>query len=166
MKRGAGSRVIPFTAAPTLFHAGLATRLGEVALKTLDEYAPDAFAFARAIGLPGAGPLPKSGKLSTVAERRFVKFPEKLRHENRAAWLAQTVYMRVLEKLRREPVEDFRIDFEDGYGNRPDEEEDQHAKLGAEELARGLGQGSLPPFVRNPDQAVLPELRDRAIRSL
>ena len=41
------------------------------------------------------------------------------------------------EKLRREPVEDFRIDFEDGYGNRPDAEEDQHAKLAAEEVARG-----------------------------
>jgi hypothetical protein len=26
------------------------------------------------------------------------------------------VYQRVVEKLRREPVEDFRIDFEDGYG--------------------------------------------------
>ena len=37
------------------------------------------------------------------------------------------VYDRVVEKLKREPVEDFRIDFEDGYGNRPDEEEDGHA---------------------------------------
>jgi hypothetical protein len=34
--------------------------------------------------------------------------------------LAAPVYSRVIEKLKREPVEDFRIDFEDGYGNRPD----------------------------------------------
>ena len=34
---------------------------------------------------------------------------------------------RVVAKLEREPVEDFRIDFEDGYGNRPDAEEDGHA---------------------------------------
>jgi len=30
------------------------------------------------------------------------------------------------------PSKDFRIDFEDGYGNRPDAEEDQHAKIAAE----------------------------------
>ena len=45
-----------------LFHAGLAKRLGELALKALAEYAPDAFTFARAAGLPGAETLPKSGK--------------------------------------------------------------------------------------------------------
>ncbi len=107
-----------------------------MALATLEEYAPDAFTFARAIGLPGAGALPKSGKQAAAAERLFAKSPEKLRLENRAAWLAQTIYSRVLEKLQREPVEDFRIDFEDGYGNRPDAEEDRHAKLAAEEVAQ------------------------------
>src|SRR6266849_1447972 len=52
----------------------------------------------------------------------FRAAPEKLRKENRAAWLALAVYARVLEKLQREPVEDYRIDFEDGYGNRSDAE--------------------------------------------
>jgi hypothetical protein len=149
-----------------LFHAGLAKRLGELALKTMDEYAPDAFTFARAAGLPGCEALPRSSKQASAAEKRFAKFPEKFRQENRAAWLALTVYGRVLEKLQREPVEDFRIDFEDGYGNRPDEEEDQHAKLAAEELARGLGQGSLPPFIGIRVKPFSPELRDRAIRPL
>jgi citrate lyase beta subunit len=149
-----------------LFHTGLARRLGDVALRTMEEYAPDAFTFARAIGLPGAGALPRSGKLVTATERRFAKSPEKLRHENRPAWLAHTIYGRVLEKLQREPVEDFRIDFEDGYGNRPDEEEDQHAKLAAEEVARGLGQGSLPPFIGIRIKPFSPELRERAIRTL
>jgi hypothetical protein len=107
-----------------LFGADLAERLGEVARATLEEYAPDAFTFARALGLPGAENLPRSAKKAGEAQRRFAKFPEKLRHENRAVWMAQTVYARVLEKLGREPVEDFRIDFEDGYGNRPDAEED------------------------------------------
>ena len=37
--------------------------------------------------------------------------------------LAEVVTARVREKLEREPVEDFRIDFEDGFGNRPDDEE-------------------------------------------
>src|SRR4029077_10725958 len=103
-----------------LFRAGISRRLGDVALATLEEFAPDAFTFARAIGLPGAGALPKSGKQVASAERRFAKSPDKLRRENRAAWMAQSIYSRVLEKLQREPVEDFRIDFEVGYGNRPD----------------------------------------------
>ena len=80
--------------------------------------------------------------------------------------MAQTVYARVLEKLRREPVEDFRIDFEDGYGNRPDAEEDQHARLAAEEVARGLSEGSLPPFIGIRLKPFSPELRDRSIRTL
>jgi citrate lyase beta subunit len=149
-----------------LFRAGISRRLGELALASLEEFAPDAFTFARAVGLPGAAELPKSGKQSAVVERQFAKNPEKLRLENRAAWMAQTVYARVLEKLRREPVEDFRIDFEDGYGNRPDAEEDQHARLAAEEVAGGLSEGSLPPFIGIRLKPFSLELRDRSIRTL
>ncbi len=149
-----------------LFRAGLAARLGEVALGTLAEYARDAFTFARAAGIAGFENLPKSAKQIKTMERQFVKFPEKLRQENRAAWLAQTVYARVLEKLGREPVEDFRIDFEDGYGNRPDHEEDEHAKLAAQEVALGLKQGRLPPFIGIRIKPFSPELRARSIRTL
>ncbi len=149
-----------------LFRAGIARRLGDLALAALEEYAPDAFTFARAVGLPGAETLPKSGKHAAAAERLFAKSPEKLSRENRGAWLAQTIYGRVREKLQREPVEDFRIDFEDGYGNRPDEEEDQHAKLAAGEVARGLNEGSLPPFIGIRIKPFSPELRDRSIRTL
>ena len=149
-----------------LFRAGISRRLGDLALASLGEFAPEAFTFARAIGLPGAGALPKSGKQAAAAERQFAKAPEKLRLENRAAWMAQTVYRRVLEKLQREPVEDFRIDFEDGYGNRPDAEEDQHAKLAAEEVAKGLSEHTLPPFIGIRLKPFSPELRDRSIRTL
>jgi len=149
-----------------LFRADISRRLGELALATLGEFAPDAFAFARAVGLPGANALPKSGKQEVAARRQFAKSPEKLRLENRAAWMAQTIYSRVLEKLQREPVEDFRIDFEDGYGNRPDAEEDQHAKLAAEEVAKGLSEGLLPPFIGIRLKPFSPELRNRSIRTL
>src|SRR5579863_7081477 len=149
-----------------LFRAGLSRRLGDLALATLGEFAPDAFTFARAIGLPGAAALPKSAQQAAAAERQFAKSPEKLRRENRASWMAQIIYSRVLEKLQREPVEDFRIDFEDGYGNRPDAEEDQHAKLTAEEVARGLSESSLPPFIGIRLKPFSPELRDRSIRTL
>ncbi len=80
--------------------------------------------------------------------------------------MALAVYTRVLEKLRREPVEDFRIDFEDGYGNRPDAEEDQHAQLAAGEVAIGIAEGSLPPFIGIRLKPFSPELRGRSIRTL
>ena len=149
-----------------LFRAGISKRLGEVALRTVEEFAPDAFTFARALGLPGAEALPKSGKQAAAVERQFAKSPEKMRIENRPAWMAQTIYRRMLEKLQREPVEDFRIDFEDGYGNRPDEEEDQHAKLAAEEVAKGWSEKSLPPFIGIRLKPFSLELRARSIRTL
>ena len=149
-----------------LFHADISRRLGEGALAALAEFAPDAFSFARAIGLPGAATLPKTGKAAAAAERQFAKSPEKLRQGDRPAWLAQKIYSLVLEKLRREPVEDFRIDFEDGYGNRPDAEEDRHATLAAQEVAKGFAMGSLPPFIGIRLKSFSPELRDRSIRTL
>jgi len=149
-----------------LFRAGTARRLGDLALAALKEYAPDALSFARAVVLPGATALPKSRKQEAALARRFAASPRKLRQENPAAWLAYAVYMRVVEKLQREPVEDFRIDFEDGYGNRPDEEEDHHAGLAAEETARGLSEGSLPPFLGIRIKPFSAELRDRSIRTL
>jgi citrate lyase beta subunit len=61
--------------------------------------------------------------------------------------IADAVHARVVEKLDREAVEDFRIDFEDGYGNRPDAEEDAHAVTAADEVAKGLAARTLPPFL-------------------
>ena len=77
-----------------------------------------------------------------------------------------TVYQRVLEKLSREAVEDFRIDFEDGYGNRPDEEEDGHAVSAAEEVAKGMASKSLPPFIGIRIKPFTEEQKNRAIRTL
>ncbi|MBK7539556.1 MAG: phosphoenolpyruvate kinase [Myxococcales bacterium] len=76
------------------------------------------------------------------------------------------VYERVVEKLGREPVEDFRIDFEDGYGNRADEEEDGHAASSALEVARGLAAGVLPPFLGIRIKPLSRELAPRSIRTL
>lgn len=52
-------------------------------------------------------------------------------------WLAYSVYNKIIQKLVTEPVEDFRIDFEDGFGNRPDDEEDDTAVTAANELVIG-----------------------------
>src|SRR3954464_5000639 len=80
--------------------------------------------------------------------------------------LAAKVYARVQEKLRREAVEDFRIDFEDGYGNRPDAEEDGHARQAAEETAKGLEQGTVPPFLGIRIKTFSAEMGPRSLRTL
>src|SRR5213075_660882 len=92
--------------------------------------------------------------------------PDTVRIDHNAAWLAHTIYARVHEKLKREPVEDFRIDFEDGYGNRPDTEEDGHAESAAIEVAKAMAAGSLPPFIGIRIKPFNEELRARSIRTL
>ncbi|HEY4572715.1 MAG TPA: phosphoenolpyruvate kinase, partial [Thermoanaerobaculia bacterium] len=89
-----------------LFKADIASWLGSLALRALEEYASTPADLAAAVGL----------------------------RED----LSATIHARVIERLRREPVEDFRADFEDGYGNRPDAEEDGHAEAAAREMAAGL----------------------------
>ena len=80
--------------------------------------------------------------------------------------LAETIHARVKDKLRREPVEDFRIDFEDGYGYRSDAEEDGHAASAAAEMARGLAEGALPPFCGIRIKSLSAELAPRGLRTL
>src|SRR5262245_43299118 len=72
----------------------------------------------------------RSAALATLAAHPPVPFPESLRE-------------RVMAKLDREPIEDLRIDFEDGYGVRDDVEEDSAARAAAEALRAG----PMPPFV-------------------
>jgi citrate lyase beta subunit len=79
--------------------------------------------------------------------------------------LAEQVHAAVLAKLEREPVEDLRIDFEDGYGNRPDEEEDGHAVSTAAEVAAALADGMLPPFCGIRVKSLTGELHKRALRT-
>jgi len=79
---------------------------------------------------------------------------------------AETVRARVIEKLRREPVEDYRVDFEDGYGTRPDAEEDAAALAAAGEMAKGLAEGTLPPFIGIRVKALGEETKVRSARTL
>ncbi|HEY6931705.1 MAG TPA: aldolase/citrate lyase family protein, partial [Thermoanaerobaculia bacterium] len=117
-----------------VFQSDTATRLGALALESLEKFAPRADAFAKILDLP----------------RR----------------LAAPIYARVVDKLRREPVEDYRIDFEDGYGNRPDREEDGHAASAAREVAAGMAAGILPPSIGIRIKPFTDELADRASRTL
>lgn len=130
-----------------LFKRDSARRLGDLALASLREFAPDFASFARAIGLRGCDALPTSAHAAADIAAQFARDPAGAARANPHAALALSVYNRVLDKLQREPVEDFRIDFEDGYGVRPDAEEDECARAAALETAEGLKADTLPPYI-------------------
>ncbi len=120
-----------------LWKADTVVKMGKVARRHLSTYFPDAMALAEVCGYAQDDPE-----------------------------LAEKVYERVVEKLERQPIEDFRIDFEDGYGPRPHAEEDQQAVTSAKETARGLVQETLPPFLGIRLKALNPALGGRGLRTL
>ncbi len=75
-----------------------------------------------------------AGEPSALASAFAIESPE----------LARRVHATVREKIVREPIEDYRIDFEDGYGARDDAEEDGHASAAAHEVAVAFATGTLP----------------------
>ena len=110
-------------------------------------------------------------KLGDVAQRAMRQYAPDAASLGRALGIEShpalaTIFSRVEEKLQREPIEDFRIDFEDGYGNRPDAEEDGHCVAVAEALATGMKQGTLPPFIGIRIKPLNEELRARSTRTL
>jgi hypothetical protein len=149
-----------------LFKSDTTVRLGALARRALDLYAPNFAAFAHALELPGADELPDSVTDDSSVRAAIERDEEGFRAEHGGVWLAHKVYARVNEKLRREPVEDFRIDFEDGYGNRPDTEEDGHASSAAKEVAAGISAGTLPPFIGIRIKTFSEELYARSSRTL
>jgi citrate lyase beta subunit len=73
---------------------------------------------------------------------------------------------RVLAKLEREAVEDLRIDFEDGYGARPDDEEDETARRTGSLLAQWIAEGAAPPFHGIRFKSLEQPTRARGLRTL
>ncbi|MFF3412411.1 DUF6986 family protein [Streptomyces sp. NPDC002742] len=80
--------------------------------------------------------------------------------------LAGPVYDRVRAKLEREPVEDLRVDFEDGYGPRPDAEEDATAARAARLIAEAYRNGTAAPYMGIRMKCMEAPVRDRGIRTL
>ena len=148
-----------------LFKAETPRKLGAIALQSLKTYAPNFAEFARAMWLKGADFLPVYNQSYTDLEKRLTENAEDVKTENFDAWLAWTVYRRTIEKLRREPVEDYRIDFEDGYGFRSDEEEDSHAVAASDELAKAFLNNEITPFCGFRIKSLQIETRARAVRT-
>ena len=79
---------------------------------------------------------------------------------------SKRIYNKVIAKLRTEAIEDFRIDFEDGYGNRSNEEEDETAMTAAKEVAKGMEEKTLSPFIGIRIKPFTEEMKERGLRTL
>lgn len=141
-------------------------KFGRIALESIKSYAPNFAAFAHAFHLPSSEHLPTFPKAVKELDAALKADPNKAKRKDKAAWFAWTVYQKTIEKLRREPVEDFRIDFEDGYGFRSEEEEDGHAVAAATELANAFKKRRTTAFTGFRIKSVAPETYGRAIRTL
>lgn len=149
-----------------LFKAETPQKLGALALKSLDAYAPDFAEFARAMWLSGADTLPDFEDAVQELEFQLFENEERVKSESFAVWFAWAIFNRTIEKLKREPVEDFRIDFEDGYGFRSNAEEDSHAIEASGELAKAFNEKIITPFCGFRIKSFAPETYKRAVRTL
>ncbi len=148
-----------------LFKSDTCIKMGEIALKNLKTYAPDFTALARVLNFKGYGDLPKSEKKIKKLTKKLDNMTEAERKQE-PGWLAYSIYNKIVQKLKTEAVEDFRIDFEDGFGNRPDEEEDTTAENAANELAIGIQNKTISPFIGIRIKPFTEDLKYRGVRTL
>jgi len=125
------------------FARDLAPRWGARARAVMDAYAPDGRRWLSVLGLAA----------EEVADLETARSSARV-HERVAAALATA------------PIGDLRLDFEDGYGERSDAEEDAHARAAAEEVAAAARDGTLPPGIGVRVKAFGPERRARAARTI
>ncbi|GAB3567833.1 DUF6986 family protein [Spelaeicoccus albus] len=72
----------------------------------------------------------------------------------------------VRRKLETEPIEDLRLDFEDGYGDRGDAVEDDDAERAAAGVAEAVCAGTTPPFIGIRFKCFEEPTRRRGLRTL
>jgi len=113
-----------------------------------------------------AGTVPRLGEVARAALAEFAPDAAALDAALGLGRQAEAVHARITAKLLTEPVEDFRIDFEDGYGNRPDAEEDRDVAAAAREVASAMEAGTLSPFIGIRIKPLNEELRGRSLRTL
>jgi citrate lyase beta subunit len=148
-----------------LFKSDTTVKMGEVALRNLQTYAPDFVTLAKTLKLYGFEHLPTLEKDIAKLTQKLDSMSETERKEE-SAWLAYSVYNKTVKKLQTEAVEDFRIDFEDGFGNRPDDEEDATAVNAATELAIGMQNNTISPFIGIRIKPFTEDLKARGVRTM
>lgn len=147
-----------------LFKSDSARVLGQRALETFHAYAPDFVSFGKVFGLDGIDKVNQFISAHDVYNEYIALPPD--RRKWHPAHLSYQVYNKVINKLTSEAIEDFRIDFEDGYGNRSNEEEDATATEAAKEVAKGMKSKTLPPFIGIRIKPFTEEMKDRGLRTL
>jgi len=148
-----------------LFKSDTCVKMGDIALRNLKTYAPDFTALAKVLKVKGHEELPSSEKKIKKLTAKLAGMTEAER-KLETEWLAYSVYNKIIKKLQTEPVEDFRIDFEDGFGNRPDDEEDATAVNAANELAIGMANKTISPFIGIRIKPFTEDLKLRGVRTL
>lgn len=148
-----------------LFKSDTCVKMGEIALQNLETYAPDFVTLAKVLRLKGHEHLPHSLKDIETLTNKMEALDEADRKKEHA-WLSYSVYKKIVKKLQTEAVEDFRIDFEDGFGNRPDDEEDATALQAANELATGMRNKTISPFTGIRIKPFTEDLKYRGVRTL
>lgn len=148
-----------------LFKGDTVLKMAGAAKQSLKSYAPNFAVLAKALELPGYEGLPENPTEveALVQKLNTLNAEEKVNHP---AWIPYAVYQKILRKLENEAVEDFRIDFEDGFGNRPDDEEDATAVQAANEVAKGINENTLSPFIGIRIKPFTEELKKRGVRTL
>ncbi|RLD29241.1 MAG: phosphoenolpyruvate kinase [Bacteroidetes bacterium] len=148
-----------------LFKSNTTQALGTIALKSLLHYAPDFIEFGKAFQLNGY----ENFSSESNEQKKLINELENLSEEElkkHSAGFSFRIYKKVIAKLKREGVEDFRIDFEDGFGNRSDKEEDETAISAATQVAKGMQDNTLSPFIGIRIKPFTEELKERGLRTL
>ncbi|MFT3678708.1 MAG: aldolase/citrate lyase family protein [Ferruginibacter sp.] len=148
-----------------LFKSDTTNKMGDIALKSLQTYAPNFVVLANVLKLENHEHFPTIEKDIDALTKKLDAMTEEQRKDE-PAWLAYSVYNKVIKKLKAEAVEDFRIDFEDGFGNRPNDEEDATAVNAANELAKGMKDGTISPFIGIRVKPFTEDLKSRGVRTL
>ncbi len=78
----------------------------------------------------------------------------------------ESVLGRVRAKLTTEPIEDLRVDFEDGYVGHDGADEDEHVRLAAHALAESQQAGAAAPFCGIRVKSLEAPTRARGVRTL
>jgi hypothetical protein len=80
--------------------------------------------------------------------------------------LRRQIADKVNGKLLAEPIEDLRLDFEDGYGPRGDEEEDFHAAQAAQRVSDAVSSQKCSAFIGIRFKSFEQDTRARGLRTL
>ena len=148
-----------------LFKSDTTVKMGDIALKNLFTYAPNFVSLAKTLQLHGFEHLPHLEKDIIALTEKLDKMEEDERKKE-VAWLSYSVYNKIIKKLQTEAVEDFRIDFEDGFGNRPGDEEDDTAVTAANELVTGMENKTISPFIGIRIKPFTEDHKSRGVRTM